>query len=232
MMIAANIAAGGGTAPSFVKSASGSAFATSVTATFTGNVTAGNVIAGAVGVDTSGITFLVTDNCNTSGTSNTYTIADSAQGTGRTSTFYATIGATTASCAVSVTYSGSGSRGYVLAVHEITASTLDAHTMTLNGFGNYDTANSITSGNATASVAATYVFGSAFDTESRGSTLTAGTNYGLRVSITGGGGGTGDNLFTEDLQTSSSGALPATFQRTASCAGNCRFGTGIMIFKP
>lgn len=229
-ILASPSVATGGSAPTFVQSASGSAFSTTVSAVFGSSVTSGNKIIGMVGVDQGSVTFIVTDNCNAGGTSDTYTLADSAGGSGTGTTFYATAG-TTGSCTVSATFSGSGSKGYVLAVHEITASILDVHVSSLDSFGNYNTTDSITSGNVTTTAANTYIFAASFDDQSRGSTLLAGTGYGLRVSIDPGGGGTGDNLFTEDRTLSATSTLAGTFTRSTTCSGNCRFVTGIMVFK-
>jgi hypothetical protein len=223
-----NVQASGGVVPAFVQGVPASSCVvfsgTTNTCHFASSVTAGHTIVGGGFYSGTSITVTsITDNCNTGATSNTYTIVDTLiNGTTIwTNTFWATVGATTASCTVTMTFNTSVA-GAKMAIHDvsgITATTpVDVHAIANQSAPGTGT-NAVTSGSVTTGSSGDYIFGFTSDV-SNNPTCTAGTGYTIRE--------TGSSLCSEDQVQSSAGAIAATFTQVSATDN---FATAIVAFK-
>lgn len=211
--------------PAFVQgvpSGSCQAFSgTTATCTFSSSVTGGNTIIGGTNYfgGSSPTISGIADNCNTGATSNTYATVDTLSGV---STFWAHVGATTATCTVTITFTSALSQARII-LHEvsgITATTpVDGHTIQAQTGPGTGT-NAVTSGSITTASSGDYIFGFTTDTTSS-PTVTAGTGYTIRETSSG-------NLSSEDQVQNSAGAIAATFTQPNS---GDNFITAIVAFK-
>ncbi len=216
----------GGGSPAFVGGCANVATTGNVVScTLSASATAGTKIAvvGVAYAAAAGETLAISDNCNTGGTSNSYSYtAESGEQAYNGSPVwqgYATVGATTASCTVTVTCTSSNCTWINIGAHNFSgATTLDGSAINPN-----DATTSITSSAITTTGASDYIFGWSWDSTAGGATFTQGTGFLNRYAA----GDSGINLQTEDKIQSGAGSIAAT--STASTTS--QIYAGIMAFK-
>ena len=179
--------AGGGSAPTFVNACvQTSVFGTPATCNV-GAVQVGDRIWYYVHGDNGAATFTPTDNCNTGGTSDTNVteLGPTVGGPGNAHTIqqgHFVVGAVTASCAVSIAYTGGGDDTlYVGVVRGATTVKLPAAINNQAG-GTGTGANVITS-QATTTTAAALCLGATVDVNLGGGTLTGGNHSGVDLQL-------------------------------------------------
>jgi len=191
-----------GTAPTYVNGISCAYNGASGNATCTvGSVTAGEAIM--VGW-TSASSCTITDNCNTGGTSDSYTSLDSSSGSGDYwGQGYLPVGATTASCTVTITPSGlSYTTGSAQAIGSMTG--IDSHIINRQ-VGPGSGTNAATSTSVTTSHTS-YIFGWTASRSFTADTITLGTGF-----TAAGGQGSGGPEMGEYFRQLSPGSTAATF---------------------
>jgi hypothetical protein len=196
------------------------------TCTFTSAVTAGQTIFYYVDIPDVTSTITATDNCNTSGTSNTYTTdqGPTTLGTSRLQSGYTIIGANTATCTLSIAWTGSAA-SFNMAQATAVGSTAHDVSATLNTQVNAGTgANALTSNAATTSVPG-LCFGFSTDANTGGGTLTAGTTIAWTLGAQTGNFPLGIEYFIQSV----AGSITATFTTTNAFQTQ---QTGVSCFKP